>query len=144
VDSVDLFADILEAYDSRMLDTECIRNVLNGRCGIRIEEMARAIAMLTTYTEREALDSLKLELRKFTNSGGALNKMFDAKTLGKVNILAGDLAKLRIARDIIADVMPDLWTESLAYIRKLDKIDVLEPLDKLVAEAEYCLRRKGE
>ena len=134
-----LAANVIKAYDRRVRDIW-----QDGLSGIRIEEMARAIAMLTTYTEPEALDSLRAELHKFTNSSGALNKMFDAKTLGKVNILAGDLAKLRIARDVIADVMPDLWTESPAYIRKLDKIDIFGPLDKLIAEAEYCLRRKGE
>ena len=120
---MDLAADVIKAHDQRVRDIW-----EDGLSGIRIEETAKAIATLTTYTEREALDSLRAELRKFTNSSGALNKMFDAKTLGKVNILAGDLAKLRIARDVIADVMPDLWTDSPSYVRKLEKIDVFGPI----------------
>ena len=137
MNAIDLAADILDAYDKRIY-----KAVLDGSSGIRIEEMARAIAMLTTYTEREALDSLKVELHKFANSSGALNKMFDAKTLGKVKILAGDLERLRIARDIIADVSPDLWTDSPAYVRKLNGIDARGPLDKLIAEGNWCLNKE--
>ena len=137
MNAIDLAADILDAYDKRIY-----KAVLDGSSGIRIEEMARAIATLTTYTEREALDSLKVELHKFANSSGALNKMFDAKTLGKVKILAGDLERLRIARDIIADVSPDLWTDSPAYVRKLNGIDARGPLDKLIAEGNWCLNKE--
>ena len=137
MNAIDLAADILDAYDKRIY-----KAVLDGSSGIRIEEMARAVAMLTTYTEREALDSLKLELRRFTNSSGALDRAFEARSLGKVECLSGDLARLEIARDAISDVMTDLWTDSPVYIRKLDKIDVLGPLDKLIAEGEWCLNKE--
>jgi len=137
VDAMDLAGNIIKAYDRRVRDVW-----QDGLSGIRIEEMARAIAMLTTYTEREALDSLKVELRKFTNSSGALDRAFKARTLGKVEGLSGDLARLEIARDAISNVMTDFWTDSPTYIRKLDKIDVLGPLDKLIAEGEWCLNKE--
>ena len=139
MDAIDLAASVIKAYDRRVRDLW-----QDGLSGIRIEEMARAMAMLTTYTEREALDSLKVELHKFANSSGALNKMFDAKTLGKVKILAGDLERLRIARDIIADVSPDLWTDSPAYVRKLNGIDARGALDKLIAEGNWCLNKEED
>ena len=137
MDAMDLAADVIKAYDRRVRDVW-----QDGLSGIRIEEMARAIAMLTTYTEREALDSLKLELRRFTNSSGALDRAFEARSPGKVECLSGDLARLEIARDAISDVITDLWTDSPVYIRKLDKIDVLGPLDKLIAEGEWCLNKE--
>ena len=137
MNAIDLAADILDAYDKRIY-----KAVLDGSSGIRIEEMARAVAMLTTYTEREALDSLKLELRRFTNSSGALDRAFEARSPGKVECLSGDLARLEIARDAISDVITDLWTDSPVYIRKLDKIDVLGPFDKLIAEGEWCLNKE--
>ena len=142
MDAIGLVDDILEVYGLGVRDAACINDALSGRCGIRIEEMAKAIATLTTHTQAEALDSLKLELRKFTNSSGALDRAFKARTLGKAEGLSGDLARLEIARDAISDVMTDLWSDSPAYIRKLDKIDVLGLLDKLIAECEWCLNKE--
>ena len=160
--AIDLVLGVLKAYDWG------IRDIWNLHAHLdydsfedwQLETLARALAIISTYTAQEALSALKSALRELEHREDTeeesdvadvmtVTEFFDAfkhgkKVFGEMAakmsegqyIVASDLAKLRIARAAIADTMPECWTELPTY--KLERLSsgAQSQLSTLITEAE--------
>ena len=144
--AIDLIAGVLKAYDLGMKPfcDLCIYPAdYYSFEDWQLETLATAVATITTLTAQEALDALKSVLHEVEESEGALDKTSDEERSKKEDAqllcTVADLAKLKTVRDILRSINVETWTDSEAYVRKLDKIDTRTPVGQLIAEAVHII-----
>ena len=145
--AVDLITRVLKAYDWSMKDIWDIRAHLDHDFDDwQLETLATALARITTLTAQEALASLKSVMHELEDSDGALNKALDEKRKEDTQLLdaVADLARLKMAREILHDVSVEYWTDSPVYVRKLQKIDAIAPVKALIAEVCHIIGKLTE